>query len=341
MPLNDSLTSFRLVAVADADAQKFGTGSASIRVTQDLQVLAGLPPLVREGDRFAAMLTLRNTTTREMKVRATLQGRRPAGAGAARSCASRSRCRRRTSSSAPARRRRSSGRSTCRPMRSASPGKRRPTASGAKDRIKVTQLVAAAVPVRVLQATIAQLDGAFALPIAVPADALPETGVKRGGLNVAVQPRLTGALPGMRRFFETYPFTCLEQKTSKSVGLKDAALWAGVANALPTYLDSDGLANYFPPRAGDPPHGSDRLTAYLIAATHEAGFALPPAARDAMLDGLAAFVEGRIERRFWSPRADLDVRKIAALEALSRHGRARRRCSARSTSCRTPGRRRR
>ena len=74
MPLNDSLTSFRLVAVADADAQKFGTGSASIRVTQDLQVLAGLPPLVRDGDRFAAMLTLRNTTTREMKVRATLQG---------------------------------------------------------------------------------------------------------------------------------------------------------------------------------------------------------------------------------------------------------------------------
>ena len=54
--------------------QKFGTGSTSIRVTQDLQVLAGLPPLVRDGDQFSAMLTLRNTTPREMKVRATLQG---------------------------------------------------------------------------------------------------------------------------------------------------------------------------------------------------------------------------------------------------------------------------
>ena len=42
--------------------QQFGTGSTSIRVTQDLQMLAGLPPLVREGDRFSAMLTLRNTT---------------------------------------------------------------------------------------------------------------------------------------------------------------------------------------------------------------------------------------------------------------------------------------
>ena len=74
VPLNDSLTSFRLVAVADAGVQQFGTGSTSIRVTQDLQVLAGLPPLVREGDQFAAMLTLRNTTAREMKVRATLAG---------------------------------------------------------------------------------------------------------------------------------------------------------------------------------------------------------------------------------------------------------------------------
>jgi len=160
------------------------------------------------------------------------------------------------------------------------------------------------------------------LPIAAPADALPASGPKQGGLTVAVQPRLTGALPGMRRFFETYPFICLEQKASKSVGLKDAKLWASVANALPTYLDSDGLARYFPPRAEDAAHGSDRLTAYVLAATHEAGFDLPAPARDAMLGGLTAFVEGRIERRFWSPRADLDVRKLAAIEALSRYGRA-------------------
>ena len=95
-----------------------------------------------------------------------------------------------------------------------------------------------------------------------------------------------------------------------------------MAQALPTYLDRDGLAAYFPPRADDAPMGSDRLTAYVVAAAHEAGFALPPAAERRMLDGLQAFVEGRIERRFWAPRADLDVRKLAAIEALSRHGRA-------------------
>jgi hypothetical protein len=55
---------------------------------------------------------------------------------------------------------------------------------------------------------------------------------------------------------------------------------AGRAGALPTYLDSDGLANYFPPRDGEANRGSDILTSYLLAATHEAAqlnpaFALP------------------------------------------------------------------
>lgn len=322
VPINDSLTSFSLVAIADAGVQQFGTGSASIRVTQDLQLLPGLPPLVREGDQFSAMLTLRNTTSREMKVRATLQGTARVGDDIART----------PIALAPQEVVIPAGSAKELSWGVAVPPEALSIAweatadelggDKARDRVKVTQLVSTAVPVRVLQATLQQLDGPVSMPVAAPADALPESGVKRGGLNVAMQPRLTGALPGIRRYFETYPFICLEQKASKAIGLKDAKLWATVANTLPTYLDSDGLASYFPPRADDGPRGSDRLTAYLIAATHEAGFELPSSAQALMLDGLTAFVEGRIERKFWSPRADLDVRKLAALEALSRHGRA-------------------
>src|SRR6202008_4419961 len=66
--LNDSLTSFRIVAVANGAAQLFGTGSATINTTQDLIVVAGLAPLVREGDRYAATFTLRNTTDRALTV---------------------------------------------------------------------------------------------------------------------------------------------------------------------------------------------------------------------------------------------------------------------------------
>jgi hypothetical protein len=96
---------------------------------------------------------------------------------------------------------------------------------------------------------------------------------------------------------------------------------------LPGYLDSDGLANYFPPKAGDRNRGSDTLTAYLLSAAHETKtldptFGIPPALATPMLEGLSAFVEGRIERQSWSAQSDLDARKLAALEALSRYGQA-------------------
>jgi uncharacterized protein YfaS (alpha-2-macroglobulin family) len=335
VPLNDSLTSFRLVAIADAGTQLFGTGHTSIRVTQDLQVLAGLPPLVRDGDRFDALLTLRNTTAREMRLIASLRGvvhggdtsRMPLdltpqslvlAPGAAKELS--------WTVLVPAQADSIAWEASAEEERAPKSG-----VEPARDRVKLKQRAVPAVPLRVMQATLQQLDGTISLPAAAPADAMTMqdaqgNALARGGLQVSLQPRLSGALPGIRRYFETYPFACLEQKVSKAVGLGDTSGWAAVANALPTYLDSDGLANYFPQRSSDRPHGSDRLTAYLLAATHEAGFELPMAAREAMLAGLAAFVEGRIERRTWSPAsaraAERDVRKIAALEALSRHGRA-------------------
>ncbi|MBI5256955.1 MAG: alpha-2-macroglobulin [Burkholderiales bacterium] len=327
VPLNDSLTSFRLVALATAGSDRFGTGSASVRVTQDLQMLPGLPPLVREGDRFDAIFTLRNTTTREMKLQATLAAtaQRDEGAGMARV----------PIAFAP--------QSLTLPAGGAAEVKwpvevpagvfslvyeAAATQAGGngRDRVKLTQLVKPAVPLRVWAATLQQLDGATSLPVAPPADALPAQGVKAGGVQIGLQPTLAGALPGIRRFFETYPFSCLEQQASRALALKDTQAWSALGNALPGYLDADGLALYYPPREGDPPRGSDRLTAYLIAAAHEAQQPLPDAPRERMLAALQAFVEGRLLREGWSAASarglDLEVRKLAAIEALSRHGRA-------------------
>ena len=76
IPLNDSLTSFRIAAVATGGDARFGSGEASIRTTQELMILAGLPQFVREGDRFAAGVTLRNTTdvAQQVTLRATVAG---------------------------------------------------------------------------------------------------------------------------------------------------------------------------------------------------------------------------------------------------------------------------
>lgn len=317
VPLNDALTTFKIVAVADSGVGLFGTGQTSIQATQDLQIISGLPPLVREDDQFRAQITLRNTTQKDMKVeatpRATLLTLEPQTvdipAGEAREIA--------WMVTAPAQLAQLRAEAILWEIEA------RDTVSGARDALKVRQRIVPAVPLTVQQATLAQIDGPFTLDVAAPADALPG----RGGVRLSLQPKLAEGLTGVRDWFAAYPYICLEQKTSKSIGLRDGKAWQTVVAQLPSYLDGDGLANYFPPRDGEANRGSDILTAYLLAASHEAAaldsaFALPDAARAPMEQGLIAFVEGRIQRDFWSPRKDLDVRKLAALEALSRYGKA-------------------
>lgn len=317
VPLNDALTTFKIVAVADAGTGLFGTGQTSIKATQDLQIISGLPPLVREDDQFRAQLTLRNTTKAAMKVevspRATLLDLKPQTvdipAGEAREVA--------WMVTAPAQLALTRAEAILWEIEA------KDTITGARDGLKARQRIIPAVPLTVQQATLVQVDGTFTLDVNPPADALPG----RGGLKMSLQPKLAEGMDGVRDYFANYPFICLEQKTSKAVGLRDGKLWQTVLAQLPSYLDSDGLASYFPPRDGEANRGSDSLTAYLLAATHEASgvnpaFALPDDARAPMERGLIAFVEGRIQREFWSPRKDLDVRKLAALEALSRYGKA-------------------
>jgi len=317
VPLNDALTRFRIVAVADAGVGLFGSGFAQIRATQDLQIISGLPPLVREGDQYQARFTLRNTTGKAMQIalmpQADLVTLAPQTvaipAGEAREL--------HWSVNAPTQ----TGQTRLDAIQWDI--KARDSVSGAQDGLKAVQRLLPAVPLAVQQATLVQLDADYALDVRIPTGALPG----QGGLALALQPRLADGLPAIRDWFARYPFTCLEQLASKAIGLHDAAQWQALRAQLPTYLDADGLASYFPPREGEAASGSDTLTAYLIATSDEAArlrpeFALDEASRSAMVAGLIAFVEGRITRTVWSPRKDLDVRKLAAIEALSRHGKA-------------------
>jgi len=317
VPLNDALTSFRIVAVADSGIGLFGTGAATIRSTQDLQIISGLPPLVREGDQFRAQITLRNTTAKAMQVEAaahaTLIDLKPQTvdipAGEAREVA--------WDVTAPEQLGQTRAQAILWEIEA------HDTLGGARDALKAQQRTVPAVPVSVQQGTLVQLGGSYALPVAPPPTALPG----RGGISLAVQPKLAEGLPGVRDWWARYPYSCLEQQASKSIGMEDAAAWRALMARVPTYLDEDGLANYFPPRAGETRQGSDTLTAFLISAADEAAkldptMGLPDAVRAPMEQALVAFVEGKITRKFWSPRDDLAIRKLAAIEALSRSGKA-------------------
>ncbi|MDO9004487.1 MAG: MG2 domain-containing protein [Aquabacterium sp.] len=324
VPLNDSLTSFRIVVIADAvqggNAGLFGTGRASIAATQDLQIVSGVPPLVREGDRYRAMFTLRNTTAQAMDAAFTAQ--------VGTETLPPQRIRLEPNAAAEA------GWDVTVPFNVKQQDWTVSAESGTtRDRMKIMQKVAEAVPVTVQQATLMQLDkGSVSIPIGMPASALADAqGVPRGGIEVTFKPKLSDGLPGVRDFFERYLWDCLEQRASIAIGLRDVEAWRSLASRIPLYLDEDGLAHYFPPSASAGRTGSDSLTAYLLAISDEASklgydFSLPDDTRLRMERGLAAFVEGRIKRDFWAPaflkNGDLDVRKLAAIEALSRTGKA-------------------
>jgi uncharacterized protein YfaS (alpha-2-macroglobulin family) len=314
VPLNDSLTSFRIVAVASGDVGLFGTGQTAIRATQDLMLFSGLPPLVREQDAFRAGFTLRNASSApvEVEMHAALQ---PELAGKRMDAEALKPI---TLSLAPgvsqdvgwdvkvpvnadtlrwevtARAKRSDGKVS-------------------SDSLKVSQTVIAAVPVRTFQATLTQLEKPLDLTIAIPADAIPG----RGGVRVSLLKSLAGQLAGVAEYMSRYPFTCFEQNVSKAVALRDQAMWRGVMATLPSHLDHDGFVKYFPLLQ----YGSDVLTAYVLSIASEAGWDIPDGSRERMLSALQRFVQGQVQREPEWRAADLSIRKIAALQATARWGR--------------------
>ena len=301
IPLNDSLSSFRLVAVATGGLDLFGTGSTSIRSTQDLMLLSGLAPLVREGDQFRAEFTLRNTTDQAMAVQ--VQGRvdglpDPLMAQALSLASSQSQV---------------IGWDMIAPtgVRALRYEVEAIASGGTTDRIRIWQQVYPAVLIRTIQATLTQWQREIKQPIQRPADALPDG----GGVQLIVRPSLIEGMGAMRDWMRRYPYSCLEQQISRAVALRDQGEWEHIAAILPSHLDLDGLLKYFPSMA----QGSEVLTPYALSIVHEAGWTIPAETRERMIQGLQRFVQGTIRRRLPVAAVDLPLRKLAAVEALSRY----------------------
>jgi uncharacterized protein YfaS (alpha-2-macroglobulin family) len=303
VPLSDALSSFKLVAVATDGAQLFGTGETSIRTAQDLSLYSGLPSLVRTGDHYDAVFTLRNASDHAMKITAEPQIE-PAIANATP-----------LTVTLPA-----GGAGQVRWGLDAPPApgvlkwtvKARSSDGKASDTLTATQEVIPAVPVEVWAATLLKV-GEPAPMIGVPQGALPG-----GYVTVDLSDTLAAPLGGVQAYMTAYPYDCFEQRLSRIIVMDDGAAWTALAAALPTYLDSDGLVRYWPDAQM---RGSSELTAYVLATTSAAGLPIPDASRAKMIAGLQGVVEGRIERsRSYS--ADERLVRIAALSALARAGAA-------------------
>ncbi len=305
VPMADSLSSYKLVAVATAGENLFGTGQIAVRTVQDLTIYAGLPPLVRSGDEYGATFTLKNGTQKPMNVTASVAVQ----PGAAFSGAPQT-------LTVPA------GGAVPVTWRITAPENidkltwtvSAQTADGkAVDRLSVDEQVAPAIPVETWAATFLRVGGA-PFQVAPPAGALPG----RGSVDVAFTASPAPAMTGVRAYMLAYPYGCFEQRLSKAVALEDEALWAKQMNDLPTYMASDGLLRYWPDQGS---RGSIALTAYALSITAEAGMKWPDGPKAKLLDAMRAVVDGRLVEEYEGP-ADMRMLRIAALGALARNGAA-------------------
>ncbi len=299
--LSDALSSFKMVAIATSGPSLFGTGMASVRTSQDLQLFSALPPLVRTGDFFGASFTLRNSSDKPMRVTATVKVNPGIANGKPL-----------TVDLAPGSAQAVTWNLTAPEGLSKLDWTVEAKSADGKaiDRVAVSQEIVPAVPFEVWAATLARVGTGGNIPISPPAGALPGSYV-----DVKLSDSLAPPLAGVRAYMSAYPYNCFEQQLSRAVVLGDTAAWGTLAGAIPTYQDSDGLIRYFP---GEWP-GSEALTAYALSMTAEAGFAMPDTAKGRAIEALKAVIEGRLKRDAYGP-VDNRLLKVASLAALARNG---------------------
>lgn len=299
VPLNDSLTGFKIVAIATSE-NRFGSGDTRMESYQDLSVLSGLPLVVRQGDKLDPGFTLRNSSDKEqtLKFTATVEGMGVLLEKALKV--------------APGKAELVSVPFTVPADIDVLRWTMSAEGSGASDRVALTQKVLDPVPERVMQGTLLQLEGPTEIPVQKPKDALPG-----GALQVSGRARLGDSLESVKAYFTHYPYSCLEQKTSKAAGLQDRARWDEVMELLPSYLDDNGFAAFYPNTGGYP-----FLTAHILRVAKAMQWPVPEASQVRMLNALQNYVEGKVTFDDWRMHEFDDVhRRMEVLNLLAQYGR--------------------
>lgn len=307
--LNDSISSFRIVAIAHSGANYFGTEKVNIVTNKDIILYSGISPVARSGDKIDNVFTIRNASESAMKVQVTadvkgmdklpeipLMDLNP-----------------------------SESKTITLPIVVPERTREleylvsvRDTVGGARDELKVREALSPSVPARVLQATLFQLDKNYSLPVKQPADAINGS----GNVSVSSRATLVQGLTGVKSYMEDYPYTCLEQRTSKAIVLDDKKTMKKIIQDLPSFMDESGLLKFF-----DWPSmcGSSSLTRYVLDILDENKYAIDTDVKERIVDGLEAALNGRQTCRSWwidvTKNDFTDQEKILYLQTLSRYKR--------------------
>lgn len=317
VPLNHSLTQFELVALVDSGGTQFGVAKAQIQTHQPIQIMSGLPAVVRTADSYEAVFTVRNresaAATVALKATASLDGQLLFDfVLAPQQLAAQSSQTFKKTVTMPAQLGANAGQLLWQLTAY------NPLQEEVLDQLQLTQQWQAHVPVTTQQVLWQRLRAGQpqTLSVALPNAALQYNNIPLGQVQLGVQSSL-GGQTAVQAWFERYPYTCFEQQASKYVALHDETQWQHLMQELPSYLDSNNLLRYFPS-----PYlqGSAGLNAYVLSlsAYAPAVTKLPEPLAQTLLQGLYSYVEGRREQPHTSATEQVAF-YLAALDALAQY----------------------
>ncbi len=317
--LPESLTTFRLMAVALTPDHAFGEGKTDLLVTQPLVLQPALPRFARLGDTFEAGVLVSNRTGEPGRATVSAQATGLRGGG------------RKTVPLRPGQTREVRFRWRVDEV-GATPEVRFEAEMGGERDAFATALPVARPTVRTTTATFASTDGSARHALRVPADALPGL----GGLRVTLASTALVGLDGATRYLFTYPYGCLEQRTS---AVRPLLLGRDLLDAYDlSALDGDRDAvvrtwladlNGFWTGAGfslwaggrEPNPYVNAYTVLALAEANAAGFSVPAGLTADAVDALDRAVRNPSRRpTYYDAGVWADTRAMM-LFALARHGR--------------------
>lgn len=260
--LPDNLTTFRVMAVAVDDADRFGSSDTTFLVTKPLLVQPALPRFAHAGDEFTVGAVVHNRTDAPLTIHVAdeLAGLDAAGAAAPGDVTIPARDSRRVDFGVKA------------PRAGAGRVRFMATGPGVSDRVELNLPVVEAAA-RVFAATAGELAGETAREtIAVPAGVVPDS----SRLTVTLAPTLLGGLEPAFQYLRDYRYACLEQTASMQLGRllearllhrePEAAAAARAIARITTYQNDDGGFHLWPGGGASQPW----VTSYALVVLEEA-----------------------------------------------------------------------
>ena len=301
--LNDSITSFKIIAVAISGSNQFGTSFGTIKSYREIFINSSIPYFAREKDRFRGEFVIKSTTDREKILKAkgyvsfTKDGKE---------------VRRLTLADTDVSLKKGGNEiigfdiEVPEGVNNADYVLDLFEGNSKIDSIKVSQKIVEAYLSRVVQSTFFRLKGSYKNIFKMEADRLV------GRLKVAVM-RDINEMGNSLKLYKGFTLACLEQKVSYSIVANDYEYFKSLMNEIELYIDENGLLKYYPTSK----EGSVMLTAYIMEITRLNGFQLPESVIDRCVDGLSKFILGRINRKNVYTYTTSKIERLFALSAIN------------------------